>query len=273
MNELDRRKVVGFNVGTSLTGTMMPDDRGGVSRRGCGNDRPPGRLRSAQRQGRVERRSSRGVERRHDDHGRQPRVPGHQPWPFPRLCRRYRKAIARPRHAVGDRQRAVDLPRERGPVYCLPDEQGRRFPARRGRCGGSDAQDTQHPAPRRAEARRYRQAAGPVGDNDAGVEPAAAVRHGGAGRRGQGQFRTLLHRLSRRQRDRQRFHPRPARIGHAGQRRCVEIGRPRRRAEGTRHGQLCQGLDPAGRRGTARLCHRPVDLPSDLADGAAPMGR
>lgn len=27
MNELDRRKVVGFNVGTSLTGTMMPDDK------------------------------------------------------------------------------------------------------------------------------------------------------------------------------------------------------------------------------------------------------
>jgi len=26
MNELDRRKVLGFNVGTSLTGTMMPDD-------------------------------------------------------------------------------------------------------------------------------------------------------------------------------------------------------------------------------------------------------
>jgi len=27
MNELDRRKVLGFNVGTSLTGTMMPDDK------------------------------------------------------------------------------------------------------------------------------------------------------------------------------------------------------------------------------------------------------
>ena len=27
MNELDRRKVVGFNVGTSMTGTMLPDDK------------------------------------------------------------------------------------------------------------------------------------------------------------------------------------------------------------------------------------------------------
>ena len=129
-----------------------------------------------------------------------------------RVCRRHGQAVARPRHAVGDRQRAVDLPHRRGPVHRLPDRQGRGLPARRRGRWRRDAQAAQPAAPRRAEDRRHRKTACPACDDDARVEPAAAIRHRGTGRRGQGAFRALLHRLPRGQRDRQRLHPRPPRL-------------------------------------------------------------
>ncbi len=218
--------------------------QGGVPRRGRGHDRPPRRLRPAHRQGRVGRRLSRGVERRHDDDRRQPRFPGNKYRALSRLCRRHRQTIARPRHAVGDRQRAFDLPRRRHPICRVPDEQGRRLSARRRGCGRGDAQGAQYPAPHRDEDRRHGKTPRPARLGGARVEPAAAVRHAGSGRGGQGAFRALLHRVSRRQRDRQRLHPRPARFGHARQCRRLEIGHHRRRAQGPRHGELRQGAEP-----------------------------